>query len=416
MKQELLEKSILGTMLGDNYLITESQLKPEMFVMQGHQTIFRLMQQLMFEGKVVDFITLSATFEEVAHIGAQYVMELGRYANLEKFDQYVSVLREMWREREKRRILVQAAEEDWDIGRIIGRLDEAQLEAGVRETGITRLLTDFVNLPFEEVQYPGLVVPHIADLAKLLDGFRPGELTIIAGRPSMGKTDVMNNLAVYAGWNGHLPIIFSLEMSERTLVERLIATTGNYSRLKMRNPKVHLTPAQVKTWMPTLERLNKANVQIDDRGCLTMAHIRSQARRIIRKYPGCTPIIFVDYLQIIQMEQEDYSAQALGKVSRALKQMAKELHCPVVCLSQLNRNVEGRGVKRPMMSDLRDSGSIEQDADVIILLYRASYYEEVPAEQANVLELIVAKNRNGPTGTAYATYNQKTGHIVTRGD
>lgn len=416
MKQELLEKSILGTMLEDNYLIKESQLKPEMFLMQAHQTIFRLMQQLVFEEKVVDFVTLSASFEEVAHIGAQYVMELGRYANLVKFDRYVAVLREMWREQQKGRILVQAAEGDWGIGQIIQQLDETQLEADVRETGITKLLLEFVNRPFEEVQYPGLVVPHIADLAKLLDGFRPGELTIIAGRPSMGKTDVMNNLAVYAGWNGHLPIIFSLEMSERTLVERLIATTGNYARLKMRNPKVHLTPGQVKTWMPTLDRLNKANMQIDDRVSLTIAQIRSQARRIIRQHAGCTPILFVDYLQIIQTESDEYSAQALGKVSRGLKQMAKELNCPVVCLSQLNRNVEGRGVKRPMMSDLRDSGSIEQDADVIILLYRASYYEDVPAEQANVLELIVAKNRNGPTGTAYATYNQKTGHIVTRGD
>ena len=158
----------------------------------------------------------------------------------------------------------------------------------------------------------------------------------------------------------------------------------------------------------------KANLHIDDRSHLTVAQIRAQARRIIRQNPDVQPIIFIDYLQIIQSENDqDFSAIFTSKTSRSLKQMAKEFNCHIVCLSQLNRNVESRGNKRPMMSDLRDSGSIEQDADIILFLYRESYYEEKTdyPKEIDILELIVAKNRNGPTGTAYSLYNRITGQI-----
>lgn len=415
MKKELLEKSILGTMLEENYLIMDSQLKPEMFMGQHHRVLFTLMQQLLIEGHVVDYLTLSARFEEVEHIGLGLVTELIQFANAEKFDAYAQVLREVWREKKKGQILFQAAEGDWEIGQIIQSLDDTQLEGEVKEAAVTSLLVEMTERPFEDVKCPGLIPPHIEDLAKLLDGFRPGELTIIAARPSMGKTDVMNNLALYAGWSGFLPIIFSLEMSKSMLLDRLIAATGNYSRLKMRNPKEYFSQEQTRSWLAVLERVNKTNVHIDDRSNLTLAQIRSQARRIIRQHAHIKPIIFIDYLQIIQADGEyDFLAQAISKISRGLKQMAKEFDCPVVCLSQLNRNVESRGMKRPLMSDLRDSGSIEQDADIIILLYRASYYEELPAGHEDVLELIVAKNRNGPTGTAFASYNKKTGHVISR--
>ena len=169
-------------------------------------------------------------------------------------------------------------------------------------------------------------------------------------------------------------------------------------------------------WMDSLEDVHKSGIEIDDRSGLSLGQIRTQARRVIRMHPDRSPIIFIDYLQIINTESNvDNTTVALSKVSRGLKQMAKELNCPVVCLSQLNRNVETRSVKRPVMSDLRDSGSIEQDADVIILLYRASYYETAERTEkgkGDVLELIVAKNRNGPTGTAFANYFMKTGLVI----
>ena len=414
MKKELLEKSILGTMLAENYLITDSGLQPDMFMGRHHQLLFSIMQELTLANHHVDYLTLSTRAEVVEQIGLHTITELLSYANAEKFDDYVSLLRENWVEQRKKHILFQSSQGDWSIGRILQSLDDLQIKGESTNTSIMPDLMEMVNLPYEDVDDHGLIVPHIDTLAKLIDGFRPGELTVLAGRPSMGKTDVMNNLALHAGSNGALPIIFSLEMSRMLLLKRLVANAGNYSRLKLRNPKKHLTDEQKMRWMDSLEDVLKSNIEIDDRSSLSLGQIRAQARRIIRRYPDRSPIIFIDYLQIINMEADnDYNAVAISKVSRGLKQMAKDLNCPVVCLSQLNRNVETRSVKRPVMSDLRDSGSIEQDADVIILLYRASYYENAKREEkGDVLELIVAKNRNGPTGTAFANYFKKTGLVI----
>lgn len=417
IKKEYMEQSILATMLQENYLILESQLKPDMFYGQHHRQLFTMMQQLITEGHPVDYLTLSARFEEIHNMGISYVTELLKFSDAERFDQYVQLLREVWRERQKAQILFHAAEGDWSIPQIIERLDNTQLEGNRQDATIIQDLVEMHNRPYEDAETDGFIVPHIRELSLLMDGFRPGELTIIAARPSMGKTDVMNNLALHAGWKGHLPILFSLEMSKKILLDRLIATTGQYSRLKMRDPKKYFNSDQKASWLHVLEQVNKANVSIDDRSSLTIAQIRSQARRIIRQHPEKMPIIFIDYLQIINAEDDsDYSAIAMSKISRALKQMAREFQCPVVCLSQLNRNVETRSNKRPVMSDLRDSGSIEQDADVIILLYRNSYYteEQVNPTSADLMELIVAKNRNGPTGTASALYNKKTGQIKSK--
>lgn len=172
--------------------------------------------------------------------------------------------------------------------------------------------------------------------------------------------------------------------------------------------------------MDTLSNLKNANLHIDDRAGLTVRQMRAQIRKLMNKYPTKKPIVFIDYLQIIACE-EDRNNPYLNTayISAQLKKMAKDFHCPVVCLAQLNRAVETRQNKRPVMSDIRDSGNIEQDADVIILLFRDSYYERLsPEEQSQPqqpyerLEFIVAKNRNGPTGTAYARYYKSTGRIV----
>lgn len=417
MKREFLEKSILGTMLEENYLILDSQLTPEMFYGQHHRMLFTMMRELALENHPVDFMTLNARFEQVNQIGLQYITELIHFASPEKFDGYIQLQREVWCEKQKEQILFQANEGDWPIAQIIHALDQTQLQGDFHDTSVIQTLIDMENRPFEETVTPGIVIPHIKDLSLLIDGFRPGEVTILAARPSMGKTDMMNNFALYAGWEGHLPIVFSLEMNTRTLLDRMIATAGNYSRLKLRNPKQYFTAEQTKNWHLVLNRVHQSNVQIDDRSHLAIAQIRAQARRIIRQNPNLKPIIFIDYLQIIQSENDqDFSAIATSKISRSLKQMAKDLNCPIICLSQLNRNVESRSNKRPMMSDLRDSGSIEQDADIIIFLYRDSYYSNETSEGLDLLELIIAKNRNGPTGTAYAFYNRMTGHVLSRGE
>lgn len=157
--------------------------------------------------------------------------------------------------------------------------------------------------------------------------------------------------------------------------------------------------------------IDNANIEIDDRAGLTVPQIRATARKIIKSNSGKKPIILIDYLQIIRGTNiRDNQTQAIGQISWDLKQMAKEFNCPVVCLSQLNRSVEQRQDKRPVMSDLRDSGNIEQDADVIAFLYRDDYYSK-ESESKNILEFIIAKHRNGPTGTVSAAYIKDTGRL-----
>lgn len=419
LNTDLLEKSILGTMMQENYLILDAGIQPEMFLSQVHRVIYQAMKELANAGKPVDYVTL-LTEVDVGDAGAQYLTTIAYYANSEKFEHYADMLLDAWRERQKSAILTEALSENWTIEEIQTKLDQLYTSNMTIETSIEQDLVNMAERPFFPEKMDDFIPIDIEELAKMLCGFRQGEVTIIAGRPSMGKTDVMNHFALAAGMMGYLPIIFSLEMNRKMLLERLVALTGNINRLKMRNPYKYLSEEQKNEWMDTLSNLKNANLHIDDRAGLTVRQMRAQIRKLMNKYPTKKPIVFIDYLQIIACE-EDRNNPYLNTayISAQLKKMAKDFHCPVVCLAQLNRAVETRQNKRPVMSDIRDSGNIEQDADVIILLFRDSYYERLsPEEQSQPqqpyerLEFIVAKNRNGPTGTAYARYYKSTGRIV----
>ncbi|WP_432702951.1 replicative DNA helicase [Lysinibacillus sphaericus] len=408
---ELAEKSLLGTMLHENYLIADSNLEAAHFISQVHQNIFTSMLQLVSERKAVDYITLLTTREPIELGGANYLAELGSYASATKFEEYETIVLENWRERSKRQMMEQAQQEDWGIAEIQHALDKLMTQYTTTNTSIKADLMQMAKRPFEQENSKTGVLTGLLDLDKLLNGFQDAELTIIAARPSMGKTDTMNHIALKAGWDGYLPIIFSLEMSRTTLIDRLIAATGNFNRLKMRNPYEYFTDGQKEKWMSTLGMLDNANIEIDDRAGMTVPQIRATARKIIKANPDKKPVILIDYLQIIRVSNpRDNQTQAIGQISWDLKQMAKEFNCPVICLAQLNRSVEQRQDKRPVMSDLRDSGNIEQDADVIAFLYRDDYYAK-ESERQNMLEFIIAKHRNGPTGTVFASYVKDTGRL-----
>ncbi|MEK5332726.1 replicative DNA helicase [Lysinibacillus sp. FSL W8-0992] len=408
---ELAEKSLLGTMLHENYLIADSNLEAAHFISQVHQNIFTSMLQLVSERKAVDYITLLTTREPIELGGANYLAELGSFASATKFEEYETIVLENWRERSKRQMMEQAQQEDWGIVEIQHALDKLMTQYTTTNTSIKAELMQMAKRPFEQENSKTGVLTGLLDLDKLLNGFQDAELTIIAARPSMGKTDTMNHIALKAGWDGYLPIIFSLEMSRTTLIDRLIAATGNFNRLKMRNPYEYFTAGQKERWMSTLGMLDNANIEIDDRAGMTVPQIRATARKIIKANPDKKPVILIDYLQIIRVSNpRDNQTQAIGQISWDLKQMAKEFNCPVICLAQLNRSAEQRQDKRPVMSDLRDSGNIEQDADVIAFLYRDDYYAK-ESERQNMLEFIIAKHRNGPTGTVFASYVKDTGRL-----
>lgn len=227
----------------------------------------------------------------------------------------------------------------------------------------------------------------------------------------MGKTDVMLHFAKEAGWAGYVPIIFSLEMPEKLITSRLIASTGGFNRAKMRNPKQMLSQPQKDKWSEVIGNLSETNIQLFDGAGQKVAEMRVKTRKIMNHFPDKKPIIFIYYLTLIQASQfyGGNSHFQVSEISRNLKTMAKDFNCPVICLAQLNRSVESRANKRPMMSDIRESGSVEQDADVILFLYRDKYYDKNSEDPH--LEIIVSKNRNGPVGTVKVKYNEHTGTI-----
>lgn len=409
-RSEQIEKSILGTMLAENYLINDSDVKADFFVSQIHKNIFSCMQDLTMKSRPVDYVTLLTMMEPAELGGANYLADLTSFARPTKFDGYAEILLGDWKNREKDKILFQAKEDGWEIGDIQNAFEKLENEgnAGL-ETSIKTELISMSERPYQEqLEEPG-VTTGLKDLDKMLNGFQPSELIIIAARPSMGKTDTLNHFALSAGFAGYKPIVFSLEMSKRSMIDRLIAATGGFNRLRMRNPNKFFTDEQKAKWLPTIGRLDSANINIDERAGLRVAQMRATARKIINADPHLKPIIFVDYLQIVQGDNpRNNRTEIVGQISNGLKQMAKEFNCPVVCLSQLSRGVESRDNKRPIMSDLRDSGNIEQDADVIGFLYRDDYYDK-ETEAQNILEIIIAKHRNGPTGTVSASYVKETG-------
>lgn len=403
----LAEKSLLGTMLADNTYIADTLLMPAHFATHQHRFIFSQMQHLQKSGHHVDYITLLTTAEPQALGGANYLQELTYCANPEKFTHYQKALLTHWRYGQKHKILHQAQTMDWEVDAIFQALEAISLHQEPMCLPIQPDLEALKNLPFEPRVSRG-VMTGLADLDRALNGFQPKELTLIAARPSMGKTDVMNHFARTAAQREHTVLVFSLEMARQTIIERQIAAEGNYNRLKMRDPYLHFTEGQKASWGETLGKMMPYDLYINDRAGLTVAEIQAQARHIIRRSTK-RPIIFIDYIQLIRpSESLATAAQMMGAISWGLKQLAKELDCPVVVLSQLSRSVEQRQDKRPVLSDLRDSGNLEQDADVVMFLYRDSYYERTNDE---TLELHIAKHRNGPTGKVAVHYQRATGVI-----
>jgi len=412
MGYELAEKSILGTMFSENYLILDSNMQVEFFRGHVNQTIYTVMRELAAEGKSVDYITVLTRRDPSDLGGANYLFELKRFSNPSRFDEYEELVITEWKEHEKSRILHRASQQNWSILDIQQAFDELQgLNAETSRTSLTEDLVTQYERPYIPMETMTGIPTGLTDLDKMLNGFQDSEYIVVAARPSVGKTDTLNHFALQAGWQGHMPLVFSLEMSRKTMIDRLIASTGEYSRLKMRDPYKYFTEKQKSEWTTVLNHLSSAKLRIDDESGLTVSQIKARARSVIKENPTKRPIIFIDYLQIIRPEGKVVNQTlAIGQISSDLKKMAKEFNCPVVVLSQLSRNVENRHDKHPMMSDLRDSGNIEQDADVIAFLYREDYYEREKAP-TNLLEIEIAKHRNGPTGTITTIYSKETGKL-----
>ncbi|WP_160724997.1 replicative DNA helicase [Bacillus sp. USDA818B3_A] len=407
----VVEKAFLGSLMKAEYLLKDTVVLPEHLESTRHKELMRRMLELNCAGKNVDLISLTTLPELDSFGGMSYLSELLSFAEPEKFEGMEKLILDQWKEREKKNILTLAALNDWEITRVITELDKINQMKMSDHTSLQLALSQVYEAPWEDQATLHSATTGIKKLDEVTGGFQDGEVTILAARPSMGKTDVMLHFAKMAGWAGYLPLVFSLEMPERLITTRLIASTGGINRAKMRDPKRMLSQSQKDQWSDVIGALNETHIQIFDGAGQSVAEIRAKTRKMINQFPSRKPIIFIDYLTLIQSGQSygGNSHLQVTEISKSLKTMAKDFNCPVICLAQLNRSVESRADKRPMMSDIRESGSVEQDADVILFLYRESYYDKETDNHS--LEMIISKNRNGPVGSIMMNYNEHTGRI-----
>lgn len=408
------EEAILGGILLDPEAIgrISDQLIPEAFYISAHKDIYRAALHLHAQGKPTDLLAVTTWLTDhniLARVG-------GRNKLVTLVDHTISAvnvdaLAGLVMEKYLRRRLIKAGKEIIHLGYETNKelptvLDEAEqqvfnvtqerVQSGLVHISDT-LINTFENI---ETRHQGIALPGIPcgfyDLDSMTSGFQRSDLIIIAGRPSMGKTAFCLNLAYNIASGYKLPVgLFSLEMSKEQLVHRLLASESGIETTYLRSGRISQTQ-----WEPlsrAIGLLSEMPIFIDDTANITVTQMRSQARRLQAEQGMELGLIVIDYLQLME-GGGDNRVQELSRITRSLKALARELCVPVIALSQLSRGVEARTNKRPMLSDLRESGSIEQDADLVIMLYRDDYYNSDSPDRG-IAEVIIAKHRNGPTGT-----------------
>lgn len=392
-------------------------LKPESFYHPRHLHIFRAMQELFKGNEPVDSITVRSQLEKNGVLelagGAEYLATLeaaaGIPANIESHARRIE-------EAAVRRGLLLAASRIQELGQnrsldVDVALDQAENEifrlSTERNTDEAVPLSSLVKDYWDQIEKahenpdesPG-VKAGFARLDSITGGFQPSSLVILAARPSVGKTSLALNVAQHVAVTEKLPVaVFSLEMSRWDLTLRLVCTEAKVNSQQVRTGR--LSEADWSKIASAMGILSEGQIYIDDRPTLTSLELRARARRLKSKYD--IKMVVVDYIQLMSGSgRSENRTQEVSEISRSLKALARELEIPVLALSQLNRAPEQSGHRRPQLSDLRESGAIEQDADMVMFLYREGMFEEeVPRNKA---ELIIAKNRNGPTDTVLLTF------------
>ncbi len=409
------EQAVLGAILieGEALLVVMERLSPEDFYRAAHQHIYEAMLRLNDENEPIDLITLTTDLqnhkllEEVGGVG--YLTEL---ANAVPTASNVGYYAEILEEKAMLRRLIRAATSivssgyasEEDVNQLISDAEQKILEISNRRGDGFIAIRDVLMEVFERVEFlfnhkggTTGIASGFPDLDKMTAGFQRNDLIIVAARPSVGKTAFALNIAQNVGVRAKESVaIFSLEMSAAQLVQRMICAEANVDAGRMRTGFLEADDWEKLTM--AIGSLSEAEIYIDDSASITVADIRAKCRRL-KKERGLGMIV-IDYLQLIHGRSGggDNRQQEVSEISRTLKAIARELEVPVIALSQLSRGVEQRQDKRPMMSDLRESGSIEQDADIVAFLYRDDYYNP-ETEKKNIIEIIISKQRNGPTGT-----------------
>jgi replicative DNA helicase len=424
------EQSVLGGLLLDNQAFDRvaDLISGEDFYRDDHRRIWKHIARLIEVGKPADMVTVSESIEASEDKdksgGAAY---LGSLAQHTPSALHIRRYAELVRERAVQRRLAQVATEIAESALANSGKDSSQLldeaeskifqiaESGARrDQGLLEIKPVLARV-FERIDQlyhrdnPSDVTgmpTGFVDLDKMTAGLQPGELIIIAGRPSMGKTALALNIAEHVAVEIGAPVaIFSMEMSGTQLAMRLLGSISQVDQHKMRTGRIN--DDEWSKLSTAIGKLHATPIYIDEGGALNALEVRARARRLKRQYSKLG-LIVIDYLQLMSSSNpgaHENRATEISEISRSLKAMAKELDVPVVALSQLNRAVDQRPDRRPVMSDLRESGAIEQDADVIMFIYREVVYKpDLPEDQRGIAEVIVGKQRNGPIGTVKLTF------------
>lgn len=410
------ERSVLGSMIMDKEACNTAMglLVREDFDNQAYGQLFDTIVELTNEGQPIDVITLQdrlldkGALPEVA--SPEYITDIVSSVPLSvNIESYCSIVKEksMLRTmiRKNQEIESECYKAERPAKEILGEWEEIAFQMAQNQTGNE-------TVPIKKIVMTALEKIHIAsqmegnvtgiptgftDLDRQLSGLQPADLILIAARPSMGKTALALNIAEYVAFHEKLPVaIFSLEMPKESLVNRLMSLVSHVEAEKIRSGQL-----QDMDWTELVRSagiIGDSNLIIDDQPGITVADLQSKCRKYKMQYPDLS-LIMIDYLQLMQASKHsDSRQQEISEISRSIKMIARELNVPIIALSQLSRAPEQRPDHRPMLSDLRESGAIEQDADVVMFIYRDDYYNK-DTDKKNISEIIIAKQRNGPVGT-----------------
>ncbi|MCR4320797.1 MAG: replicative DNA helicase [Candidatus Brocadiaceae bacterium] len=411
------EMSVLGAMILDNEVINLviPILNKLSFYKTAHRELYQAIVDVYDKGQPVDLVVLREELKKRSLLekvgGVEYLMELEESVpTIGNVEYYANIVREKAIKRNLIEVAAtiqkQSFEESTDTEYLLDASERAifditQKKFNTASTRLNEILKEtfsrIENLHDKQSRLTGLSAGFY-DLDDITCGLQPSELIIVAARPSMGKTSIVLNIVEHVGVVEKKPVvIFSLEMSAQQVAQNMLCSHARIDAHKLRMG--FLDDKQWSDLSYGLGSLSEAPIFIDDTPGLTVLELRAKARRLKAQYD--IQLVAVDYLQLMESSRAENRQQEISVISRRLKSLARELKIPVIAVSQLNRSVESREGHRPRMSDLRESGSIEQDADVIVLLHRDNYYDP---DKDNTAELIIAKQRNGPTGVVKLTF------------
>jgi replicative DNA helicase len=419
---EQAEEILLGSILKDNSILDEVTLAPEHFLDLGNRNLYKAMLNIKKKGFPIDGASLKDDIGESGFffLGGNTRIEVLKdcVASVHAFKSYEQIVINQWKISTAKDLMKEVLDGELSVEQLqmlIKDLNKVDEEGTLDDFNLKEHLKKLYEAVTVETPKKRSGIPSgYSDIDSKTDGFQPADLVIVGARPSMGKTAFILNLAINANVKGGaIPIIFSLEMTTQKLMQRMQSCIAEVNGMKLKNPYHYTTEQEKDKLVKALKVIKGIAPYIYDKPGQKVSEMRAKVRKIKQANPGKDIIVFIDYLTKIRPSR-DYKGnthQEITEISYDLKEMAKIFNCPVVCLAQLNRGVEQRPDKRPMKSDLRESGSIEQDADIIMMLYRDEYYSETTDENRNVLEVDVSKNRDGEVGLVKLLYKKEINKI-----